>query len=59
MSAEELITLPEFARLFHRNLRACQARAKSGKWQDVEKIGGRWYVFVSVRVLQAARDKAA
>jgi hypothetical protein len=59
MSDEQLITIREFARLFRRNLRACQRRAKSGKWQEAQLIAGRWYIAVPSRAVKLAKNSAA
>jgi hypothetical protein len=59
MSDEQIISIREFARLFNRNLRACQHRAHSGKWKDAQMIAGRWYIHVPARALDAARQAAA
>ncbi len=56
---EALIPIREYARIFKRSLRACQIRAKSGKWAQAEKIDGRWYVYVPIRRYRAAREAAA
>ena len=50
---DALIPLKEFARLFERNLRACQDRAKSGRWKNAERVGGQWWVRISTRAYHA------
>lgn len=52
---ETLLTLKEFAALFRRNYRAMQRSAKAGRLKDAQRIGGRWYVLVSKRAVEAAR----
>lgn len=59
MADEVLIPLREFCQLFKRNLRHCQRRIRSGKMPDVEKIDGRWYVYVPQRALEAAKRRLA
>ena len=59
MSDDQLITIREFARLFRRNLRACQHRAKAGRWKEAQFIAGRWYVLVPSRAIEGAKQTAA
>jgi hypothetical protein len=57
--SEQLLTLKEFCALFKRNYRATQAAAKAGRLKDTQRIGGRWYVLVPKRAVDAARSAAA
>jgi hypothetical protein len=59
MSDEQLITIREFAALFRRNLRACQRRARSGKWKEAQMIAGRWWVSVPTRAIALRKNSAA
>jgi hypothetical protein len=57
--AEVLLSIKEFAHLFHRNTKALYRKAKRGGWEDARLIAGQWYVRVLKRDVEAARNTRA
>lgn len=55
--AEELLTLKEFADLFQRNLSGMYRSIHRGRCPEATRIAGQWYVRVSRRDLEAARNR--